>query len=147
MPGTLLSDWPLALAGCAASLLFLIRGRWQAPSKPLLHGVRPLYHWGYKDVQSASQVPLHPLPSPTWRWEAQFVPTCGMPGLMLSADSEALTRLLQLTASVEHLREVSRLELRPSSSLLWQDLGQLLGMWAGRVTCVHFLVPAGGDHR
>lgn len=59
---------------------------------------------------------------------------CGMPGLRLSADSEALTRLLQLTASVEHLREVSRLELRLRSSLLWQDLGQLLGVWAGLVT-------------
>ncbi|CAI9159258.1 unnamed protein product [Rangifer tarandus platyrhynchus] len=69
-----------------------------------------------------------------------------MLGLTLSADSEALTRLLQLTASVEHLREVSRLELRLRSSLLWQDLGQLLGVWAGLVTSVHFLVPAGGDH-
>ena len=69
---------------------------------------------------------------------------CSMPGLMLIADSEVLTRLLQLTISVEHLQEVSSGSVL---TLLWQDLGQLLGVWAGLVTWVHFLVPAGGDHR
>ncbi|XP_055270789.1 uncharacterized protein LOC129548209 isoform X2 [Moschus berezovskii] len=63
------------------------RGRLQAPSRPLLRGDRSLDHWGYKDVQSASQVPL---PPPSFS-------------------------NLELTISVEHLREVSRLELRLSS--------------------------------
>ena len=150
MPVTLLSDWPVALAGCATSLLFLIRGRLQAPSRPLLHGDRSLDHGGYKEVQSASQVPLPP-PSFSNLEVGGLVPpseclvqTCSMPGLMLIADSEVLTRLLQLTISVEHLQEVSSGSVL---TLLWQDLGQLLGVWAGLVTWVHFLVPAGGDHR
>lgn len=120
IPVTLLLDWPVALAGCAASLFFLIRGRLQAPSRPLLHGDRFLDNGGYKDVQSASQVPLPP-PSFSSLEVGGSVPpseclghTCCMPGLVLLADSELLAHLLQLTISVEHLREVTRLELRLS---------------------------------
>lgn len=118
MPVTLLSDWPVALAGCAASLLFLIRGRLQAPSRPLLHGDRSLDQGGYESVQSASQVSLLPPSFSNLEVGGSVPPSeclvhmCGMPGLMLIADREVLTHLLQLTISVEHLQEVSRLELR-----------------------------------
>lgn len=54
----LLLSWPVALEGCAASLLFLIGGGLQAPSRPLLPGVRSLDGWGRHEVQSASQGPL-----------------------------------------------------------------------------------------
>lgn len=71
------------LEGRAASLLLLIRGRPQAPPRPLLPGVGSLGDGGYDASSRPHNAPLPPFPSPV----CSSAPP-SMPGLVLGAESD-----------------------------------------------------------
>lgn len=71
------------LEGCAASSLLLIRGRPQAPPRPLLPGVGSLGDGGYDASSRPHNAPLPPFPSPVCS-----SPPPSMPGLVLCAESD-----------------------------------------------------------